>query len=85
MDLGLFQARVAERIGVTESTVWNWEHGISPKSKHQLKIMQFLGEKQKSGRPDPLNCLKKSLWSKGSNQKSLSPSLIVCQSRRPLQ
>jgi len=27
LDLGLEQAQVAERIGVTTSTVYNWEHG----------------------------------------------------------
>ena len=42
-DLGLLQAQVAERIGVTASTVWNWEHGRSPDPKHHFTIIQFLG------------------------------------------
>ncbi len=45
LDLGLYQAQVAERIGVTASTVWNWEHGRIPASQHQARILQFLGYK----------------------------------------
>ncbi len=45
MDLGLLQAQVAERIGVTASTVWNWEHGTKPGAQYLAKIVQFLGYK----------------------------------------
>jgi len=47
LDLGLLQAQVAERIGVTESTVWNWEHGTKPGSLHYTKIIEFLSYKPK--------------------------------------
>jgi DNA-binding transcriptional regulator YiaG len=30
MELGLLQREDAEIIGVTESSVWNWEHGVEP-------------------------------------------------------
>ena len=30
LDLGFYQAQVAKRIGVNESSVWNWEHGTTP-------------------------------------------------------
>jgi len=30
MDLGLLQMKVAEIIGVTESSTWNWGHGTEP-------------------------------------------------------
>lgn len=30
-------------IGVTESTVWNWEHGREPELRHMPKIIEFLG------------------------------------------
>lgn len=30
-------------IGVTESTVWNWEHGTEPELRHIPKIIEFLG------------------------------------------
>jgi transcriptional regulator with XRE-family HTH domain len=44
LDLGLLQSQVAERIGVTPSTVWNWEHGRLPKPRHQAAISQILHE-----------------------------------------
>ncbi len=43
LDLGLTQEAAGKLIGVTGSTVWNWEHGTPPKSKHHFKITQFLG------------------------------------------
>jgi len=43
LDLGLKQAEVARQIGVTESTVWNWEHRTEPELRHMPKIIDFLG------------------------------------------
>jgi transcriptional regulator with XRE-family HTH domain len=43
LDLGLLQIEVARIIGVTESTVWNWEHEIEPELRHIPKIIEFLG------------------------------------------
>lgn len=43
MDLGLLQREVAEIIGVTESSIWNWEHGIEPELQYNPKIINFLG------------------------------------------
>jgi len=43
MDLGLLQREVAEIIGVTESSVWNWEHGVEPEQHYNPKIIKFLG------------------------------------------
>lgn len=43
MDLGLLQREVAEIIGVTESSVWNWEHGTEPEQQYNPKIIKFLG------------------------------------------
>jgi DNA-binding XRE family transcriptional regulator len=43
LDLGLQQHEVAEAIGVTESTIWNWEHGTKPLAKYLPKIIKFLG------------------------------------------
>ncbi|MDI6889485.1 MAG: helix-turn-helix transcriptional regulator [Thermodesulfovibrionales bacterium] len=42
LDLGLLQIEVARMIGVTESTVWNWEHGREPELKYIPKIIEFL-------------------------------------------
>ncbi|MEW6419996.1 MAG: helix-turn-helix transcriptional regulator [Nitrospirota bacterium] len=43
LDLWLLQIEVAKMIGVTESTVWNWEHGTEPELRHMPKIIEFLG------------------------------------------
>ena len=43
MDLGLLQREVAEIIGVTESSVWNWEHRVEPEQHYNPKIIKFLG------------------------------------------
>jgi transcriptional regulator with XRE-family HTH domain len=43
MDLGLLQREVAEIIGVTESSIWNWEHGTEPELQYNPRIIKFLG------------------------------------------
>ena len=43
MGLGLYQREVAERIGVSEASVWNWERGVEPELVHIPKIIAFLG------------------------------------------
>ncbi|MCX5822316.1 MAG: helix-turn-helix domain-containing protein [Deltaproteobacteria bacterium] len=44
MDLGLLQRNVAEMIGVSECTIYNWEKGGSqPVTKHMPRIIDFLG------------------------------------------
>jgi DNA invertase Pin-like site-specific DNA recombinase/DNA-binding XRE family transcriptional regulator len=43
LDIGLTQDAAGKLLGVTGSTVWNWEHGQNPESKHYSKITQFLG------------------------------------------
>jgi transcriptional regulator with XRE-family HTH domain len=43
MDIGLLQAQVAERIRVTKSTVYSWEHGRTPGAQHHARIVEFLG------------------------------------------
>jgi DNA-binding XRE family transcriptional regulator len=43
LDLGLLQIEVARQIGVTESTVWNWEHGRAPELRHMPAVLTFLG------------------------------------------
>lgn len=30
-------------IGVTESTVWNWEHWTEPELRYMPKVIEFLG------------------------------------------
>jgi transcriptional regulator with XRE-family HTH domain len=43
LDLGLLQGDVAAQIGVTKSTVWNWEHGTEPELIHIPAVLAFLG------------------------------------------
>ena len=35
--------QVAAQIGVTENTVWNWEHGTEPELLHIPAVLAFLG------------------------------------------
>ena len=44
LDLGLLQKDVANIIGTTESTIWNWENNyVSPSLSNIPKIIEFLG------------------------------------------
>ena len=44
LDLGLLQREVAERLGVTASTIWNWEaNHSSPQLRLIPRIIAFLG------------------------------------------
>jgi DNA-binding XRE family transcriptional regulator len=44
LDLGLFQKQVAEQIGVSEATIYNWERNETQPQIHQLpEIICFLG------------------------------------------
>jgi transcriptional regulator with XRE-family HTH domain len=44
LALELLQSDVAERLGVTESSVWNWEsNGSEPEFRYMPGIIEFLG------------------------------------------
>jgi len=43
IELGLQQKEVAARLGVTASTVWNWEHGWAIRKTFIPRIFAFLG------------------------------------------
>jgi transcriptional regulator with XRE-family HTH domain len=43
LELGLYQKDVAVRLGVTPSTIWNWEHGMDPEIRFIPRIIGFLG------------------------------------------
>lgn len=43
LDLGLYQKEVAIQIGVTPSTIWNWEHGWTIGKRYIPRIVTFLG------------------------------------------
>ncbi|MBN1957555.1 MAG: helix-turn-helix domain-containing protein [Desulfuromonadales bacterium] len=42
-ELGLYQKDVAKQIGVTTSTIWNWEHGRTIDKRFVPLIENFLG------------------------------------------
>lgn len=43
MELGLFQKQVAEQIGVSEATIYNWESNESqPPNRYMPRIIKFL-------------------------------------------
>jgi DNA-binding XRE family transcriptional regulator len=43
LELGLYQKDVAAQIGVTVSTIWNWEHGWTVDFRFIPQIITFLG------------------------------------------
>ncbi len=43
LDCNLKQSEIARIIGVSESTIWNWEHGSEPDVKHVPSIIKYLG------------------------------------------
>lgn len=44
LDLGFLQREVAEKIGVTEATIWNWERQrTQPEIRFIARIIGFLG------------------------------------------
>jgi len=43
LELGLYQKDVAVQIGVTASTIWNWEHGWTIDYQFMPDIIKFLG------------------------------------------
>ena len=49
MDLGLMQKEVAGIIGVTKSTIWNWENGWNIQKKYMQKVEGFLGDGKNEG------------------------------------
>jgi DNA-binding XRE family transcriptional regulator len=42
MDMSLTQAQLGEIIGVTESTVWNWEDNRGFSGQHRKCIEDFI-------------------------------------------
>jgi DNA-binding XRE family transcriptional regulator len=43
MDLGLLQREVAEIIGVSVSSIYNWEHGVEQERQYNPSIIKFPG------------------------------------------
>ncbi len=46
MKLGISAAELAQKLGVTNTTVWKWERGLSsPTKEHVRKLESLLKEK----------------------------------------
>lgn len=43
LERGLYQKDVAAQLGVTTSSVWNWEHGWTVDQRYISRIIVFLG------------------------------------------
>ena len=44
MDLGLFQKQLAEQVGVSEATIYNWECNAKHPQNHHIPIISnFFG------------------------------------------
>lgn len=68
LELGLYQKDVAVQIGVTTSTIWNWEHGWTIELRYMPKLIQFLGY---NPIPRPDNLLERLSWFKLVNGLTL--------------
>ncbi len=69
LELGLFQKDVAVQIGVTASTIWNWENGWSSIALHCMpKVITFLGY---NPIPCPEELMERLAWYKQVNGLSL--------------
>jgi transcriptional regulator with XRE-family HTH domain len=69
MDLGLHQTDAARKIGVTASTICNWESGrvTDPEIRHGPGIVSFLGYVPME-RPSTLTAQLRALAEKGSTK-----------------
>ena len=43
LDSNLKQSDIAKLVGVSASTIWNWEHSSEPDLKHVPSIIKYLG------------------------------------------
>ncbi|MBT1074883.1 helix-turn-helix domain-containing protein [Geobacter grbiciae] len=75
MDLGLLQREVAKIIGVTESSIWNWEHGTEPKLQYNPSIIKFLGYIPFDCPDDTVGRLAWYKRARGMNQKCLGEAI----------
>ena len=69
LELGLYQKDVAAQIGVTTSTIWNWENGWSSITLCCMpKVIEFIGY---NPIPFPEDLMERLAWYKQVNGLSL--------------
>lgn len=69
IELGLQQKDVAVQIGVTASSIWNWEHGSPIRLRSVAKVVEFLGY---NPIPCPEDLIGRLAWYKQVNGLSLN-------------
>jgi len=78
LDLGLRQEDVAEQIGVSEASIYNWERNVNSPQLHQLpSVIHFLGY---NPLPAPESLAEKLLLSRkllGITQKEMAKRLGI--------
>lgn len=79
LDLKLFQQEVAKQIGITESTLLNWEHNRStPTVQYIPRVIAFLGYDPFANSPMTLGeQLMKYRQYRGLNQKQLAKQIGI--------
>jgi len=68
LELGLYQKDVAAQIGVTTSSIWNWEHGWTIDLRYIPRVIEFLGY---NPIPCPDDVLEKLAWFRQVNGLTL--------------
>jgi transcriptional regulator with XRE-family HTH domain len=68
LELGLYQKDVAAQIGVTPSTIWNWEHRWTVDLRYTPRVIAFLGYNPIS---PPEDMLERLAWYKQVNGLTL--------------
>ncbi len=68
LELGFYQKDVAVQIGVTASTIWNWEHGWTIDLRYMPRVIEFLGY---NPIPYPVNIIERLRWYKHVNGLTL--------------
>jgi transcriptional regulator with XRE-family HTH domain len=78
LDIGLLQSDVAERIGVSEATIYNWERNANSPQVHDIPaIILFLGY---NPLPAAKSLGKKLLWARrklGLTQRTMAERLGI--------
>ncbi len=77
----MYQKDVAIQIGVTTSTIWNWEHGWAVDQKYIPRVIKFLGY---NPIPCPDDLLERLAWYKQVNGLTLE-ELGTAMGRDPEQ
>jgi transcriptional regulator with XRE-family HTH domain len=68
LELGLYQKDVAAKIGVTTSSIWNWEHRRDIDLRFIPRVLEFLGY---NPIPCPEDLVSKLSWYKQVNGLTL--------------